>query len=92
MKLCLHLCQISVDRVGAFSGLYLLFHFHKYHTALVIVGLPRWLSGKESACQCRRQKRLRFDPWVGKIPWRRNGHSLQNLALEIPWTEKLGRS
>ena len=27
--------------------------------------LPWWLSGKESACQCR------FNPWVGKIPWRR---------------------
>ena len=25
--------------------------------------------GKESACQCRRRKRLRFDPWVGKILW-----------------------
>ena len=25
-------------------------------------------SGKESACQCRR---LRFNPWVRKIPWRR---------------------
>ena len=29
------------------------------------LGFPWWLSGKESACQCR------FDPWVGKIPWRR---------------------
>ena len=28
-------------------------------------------SGKELTCQCRRHKRLRFDPWVGKIPWRR---------------------
>ena len=28
--------------------------------------LPRWLSGKESACQCRRCKRRRFDPWVWK--------------------------
>ena len=28
-------------------------------------------SGKESACQCRRQKRCVFDPWVGKMPWRR---------------------
>ena len=28
-------------------------------------GLPPWLSGKESACQCR------FKPWVRKIPWRR---------------------
>ena len=31
-------------------------------------GLPRWCSGKESACQCRR---YRFDLWVRKIPWRR---------------------
>ena len=31
-------------------------------------GLPRWFSGKESTCQCRRPD---FDPWVGKIPWRR---------------------
>ena len=31
-------------------------------------GLPRWLSDEESTC---RYRRLRFDPWVGKIPWRR---------------------
>ena len=24
-------------------------------------------SGKEPTCQCRRHKRRRFDPWVGKI-------------------------
>ena len=28
-------------------------------------------SGKEPACQCRRPKRLGFNPWVRKIPWRR---------------------
>ena len=28
-------------------------------------------SCEESACQCRRCKRCRFDPWVGMIPWRR---------------------
>ena len=27
----------------------------------------QWQSGKESACQYRR---CRFDPWVGKMPWR----------------------
>ena len=26
---------------------------------------------KESTCQCRRCKKHQFDPWVGKIPWRR---------------------
>ena len=34
-------------------------------------GLPGGASGKESACQCRRCKRCGFDPWVGKISWRR---------------------
>ena len=28
---------------------------------------------KEPACQCRGHKRCRFDPWVGKTPWRRAG-------------------
>ena len=28
-------------------------------------------SGKEPACQCRRHKKPGFNPWVGKIPWRR---------------------
>ena len=36
--------------------------------------LPRWLSGKESACQCRRGRRRGFSPWVGRIPWRRRWH------------------
>ena len=34
-------------------------------------GLPRWLSGKEATCQCRKRKRHGFDPCVGKIPWNR---------------------
>ena len=35
------------------------------------LGVPGGTSGKESACQCRRHKKYGFDPWVGKIPWRR---------------------
>ena len=31
-------------------------------------GLPWWLSGKDSACQCRRHKRPGFDPWIGEDP------------------------
>ena len=41
-------------------------------------------SGKEPACQSRRPKRLGFDLWVGKIPWRRNGNPLQYSCLENP--------
>ena len=37
-------------------------------------GFPGGTSGNESACQCRRFKRLRFDPWVAKILWRRKWH------------------
>ena len=36
--------------------------------------LPRWHSGEESTCQCRRHIRCRFDPWVRKNPWRRKWH------------------
>ena len=38
---------------------------------IVIWGFPGGTSGKESTCQCRRCKRYGFNPWVGKIPWRR---------------------
>ena len=41
---------------------------YKTYLSQLTKGLPRWLSGEESACQCRRGE---FDPWVGKIPQRR---------------------
>ena len=40
-------------------------------THVILKGFPRWLSGKESTCQCRRCKKLRFDPWDAKILWSR---------------------
>ena len=43
--------------------------------------LPWWLSSKESTCQFRKPG---FDPWVGKIPWRRKGNPLQCSCLENP--------
>ena len=36
------------------------------HTAK---GIPKWLSGEEPACQCRRRK---CDPWVRKSSWRKS--------------------
>ena len=35
---------------------------------LIPIQRPVWHSGKESACQCRKNKRHGFDPWVGKVP------------------------
>ena len=58
--------------------------------------LPRWLSGKESAC---RGKRHRFAPWVSKTPWRRKWQPIpvlfpgksqgqRSLAGYGPWGRK----
>ena len=43
-------------------------------------GLPRGLSGKESACQCKRRG---FNPWVVNIAWRA-WQLLQYSRLENP--------
>ena len=63
------------------------------------VGLPRWSGGEESICQCRGCRRHGFDPWVGKIPWRREwhptpgflpgeSHGQRSLAGDSPWGRK----
>ena len=51
------------------------------------LGFPRWPSGKETTCQCRRHKRCRFDPWVRK---REEGMATNPgvLSQRIPWTEE----
>ena len=52
--------------------------------ALLFNMLPRFVigtSGKEPTCQCRRCKRHGFDPWVGKIPWRR---AWQSIPVFLP--------
>ena len=43
-------------------------------------GFPCGSAGKESAHSVR--SRLGFDPWVGEIPWRREGYPLQYSGLE----------
>ena len=61
------------------------------------LGLPRWLSGEESTCQCRK---CRFHPWVRKIPWRRNWqrtpvflpgklHGQRSLVGYSPWGRRV---
>ena len=40
-------------------------------TYIALWGFAGGASGKEPACQCRNHKRCGFNPWVGKIPWRR---------------------
>ena len=45
------------------------------------LGFSGGASGKEPGCQCRR---CRFNPWVGKIPWRRAQQPIQYSFLENP--------
>ena len=47
------------------------FSRQEYWSRVPLPSPPRWCSGKDSACQCRKLKRGGFHPWVGKIPWRR---------------------
>ena len=57
----------------------------------VHLGFPGGSVSKEPTCQCKRHKRRGFDPWVGKIPWRRAWQPTPVfLPGESPWTEKRG--
>ena len=56
------------------------------------MGFPGGAGSKESVCQCKRHKRCRFNPWVGKIPWKRAGQPTPVfMPGKIPWTEEPGR-
>ena len=56
------------------------------------MGFPGGSSGKEPAIQCRRHKRRRFNPWVGKIHWRRKWQPTPVFLPRefIPRTEEPG--
>ena len=47
--------------------------------------LPRWLSGKESTCQCRRH---RFDSWSRNIPWNRKWQPTPAFLPGEPYGER----
>ena len=81
---------------GALRQLGLEFRSSDFETICLRPGLPRRRGGKESTCQCRRHRRHGFDPWVGKILWRRKWqptlvflpgkfHGQQSLAGYNPW-------
>ena len=83
LKLCL-----SHEPLQAFEIFWREFVWYKEEKRgcclLWVVGdkqLPRQCSGKASICQCRRCKRCEFDPWMGKIPWRR---AWQSTPVSLP--------
>ena len=60
-------------------------------------GFLRWLSGKESACQCRKHRTHGFNTWVWKIPWSRKCQPTLVSCLENPmdrgsWRDRVSKS
>ena len=51
------------------------------------LGFPGGTGSRQPACQCRRHG---FDPWVGKIPWKRKWHpTLVFMAGKSPGQRSL---
>ena len=55
-------CILALNDIPSFEGTTV------YPLTYWRTGLPSWLSDKEFVCQCNR---YRFNPWVGKITWKR---------------------
>ena len=81
----------KIKNICQFLSLWLILEYPK-----VVPGLLQWLSGKESACKCRRHG---FNPWVEEIPWRRKwqptpvllpgkSHRQRSLVGYSPWGRK----
>ena len=51
------------------------------------MGFPGGTSGKEPTCQCG-DMRGRFNPWVGKIPWRKAWQPTLVFLSGEYWTEE----
>ena len=83
----------SLDVFLSQFGTSILFHVQFYLLLLDWhAGFPGGAIDKEPACQCKRLKRHMFDPWVGKIPWRRAWQpTLVFLPEESALTEEPGR-
>ena len=56
------------------------------------LGLPGGHSDKESARQCRKHKRHRFNPWVGRSPGEGSGNPLQYSSMENSMDREVWRA
>ena len=77
-----NMCYSSSRTTMLLGNIYKIFSFPLKTFAIMRFGLPRWLDGKESACN------EGSIPGSGRSPRRGNGLI---LAWKIPWTEELGR-
>ena len=81
-----HLCQLNQKTDNDFN----------WYVSMDLSGFPGCTSGKEPSYQCRRHKRHKFNPCVGKILWRRawqstteflrgQFHGQRSLTGYSPW-------
>ena len=66
--------------------MYWYMYIHMYmcvYVHLYYMWLPRWLSGKESTCQCKDTVHG-YDSWVGRSPGGEHGNPPQYSCLENP--------
>ena len=57
----------------------------------VYCGFPGGVSDKEPTYQCRRYRKQEFNPWVGKMPWRKKmATHFCILTYRTPRTEEPG--
>ena len=57
----------------------------------IVLGLPWWLSGKESACNAGAAGVSGLIPGSGRSPGEGMAAHISILAWRIPWTEEPGR-
>ena len=77
--------------------IFIIFSVYLHHTSILKWSSPGGASSKETPCQCRRFKRLGFNPWVRKIPRRKEWlptpvflpgefHGQRSLQGYSPWS------
>ena len=91
--------RVRQSTVHGVTELYMAKWLTHTHTHTTSLGLPKWCSVKESACQCKRSKTHELDPWVRKIPWSKKQQSTpvllpgkfyrqRSLVGYSPWSHK----
>ena len=103
-RAAVHGVSKSQTGLGNWTTAYIMKHLHHltqspfFSPVETTFRVFQWCSGKESACQYRR---CRFDPWVGKMPWRRKwqhtpiflpgeSHGQRGLAATVHRVARVG--
>ena len=75
--MCTYICTHKCSHMCVY--IYIDLHTYIFTHTHTCMGLPQWLIGKESTCQCMRRG---FHPKVGKIPWNRKWQPIPLFLLE----------